>query len=78
MDFDNKANSIVQLIKEIHPFINSKKITIKRVYLSFLSSYLLLLKSKYTLKESFVNRSAVSGAGSVYSEAGSATLVIFK
>ena len=78
MDFDNKANSILQLIKEIHLFINSKKITIKRVYLSFLSSYLLLLKSKYTLKESFVNRCAVSGADSVHSDPWSATLVVFK
>jgi len=78
VDFDNKANSIVQLIKEVHPFINSKNIDNKTCIFIVHISRSFTFKSGFILKELIVNRCAVSVAGSVHSEAGSATLVIFK
>ena len=60
MDFDNKANSIVQLIKEVHPFINSKNIDNKTCIFIVHISRSFTFKSRFILKEPIVNRCAVS------------------
>ena len=67
MDFDNKANSIVQLIKEVHPFINSEnidnKICISIVHISRSFTFIVGFERAYC--QSLCR----FGAGSVHSEA---------